>query len=43
MAEIRELRSEEQWRNFSEHSTGKLVQPVKVILAQEWKLEMEQG
>lgn len=43
LAEIRELRSEEQWRNFSEHSTEKLVQPVKVILAQEWKLVMEQG
>lgn len=42
LAEIRELRTEEQWRNFSEHSTEKLVRPVKVILAQEWKLVMEQ-
>jgi hypothetical protein len=42
LAEIRELRTEEQWHTFSEHSTVKLIQPVKVILAQEWKLVMEQ-
>lgn len=42
LAEMRRLRTEEQWRGFSEHVTEKLVQPVKVILAQEWKLVMEQ-
>ena len=42
LTEIRRLRAEEEWRNFSEQSNEKLVQPVKVILAQEWKLVMQQ-
>jgi hypothetical protein len=42
LVEIRGYRTEEEWRNFSKETSYKLVQPVKLILAQEWKLVMAQ-